>query len=180
MFPNWKECNDQPNPCKNKITANINTKINISNPNIQCCGNRPYDSTNSICCGNQLFDPYIDKDTACCFDKMYNFKTERCCANGRKSTVCSKGSGCCNGLCRNIGDSCCEDGHSCPPGTQCCFGTCCKVHEHDPCCGTLENPICLKPNQNCCQSVHSPNKYFACDNGCCADRCRTSNDHGSC
>lgn len=178
MFPNWKECNDQPNPCH--VGYNLSKNINVQccgnvpydTSTTQCCGGKTFDITKEACCGDQIYNPFL---LSCCKNMVYNPNFEKCCRNDFKYTyaICTKEKECCQDSCINKTDACCIyalDNNwnnnkyvKCPGQTD-------TFH---PCCGTYNNPVCLKPGEQCCVSEHPVLKKFACSGPCCQKNVRT-------
>src|SRR5688572_5929522 len=66
IFPNWKECKDQTNPCNNNNNYNLSKNINVG-----CCGTMPYDISTTGCCNGKRYDL---KNEGCCGTEIYDFR----------------------------------------------------------------------------------------------------------
>ncbi|CAL1527124.1 unnamed protein product [Lymnaea stagnalis] len=122
--------------CRNHHYPKFHTHIIPNRPELKCCGNGFYNTSQETCydgksikirhdkllCGGSHFDPEL---YGCCFNKHYDKDTEFCCDGSLNITVIPKNFICCNGVGISDDHLCCDDTmplkKSHPDDNECCY-----------------------------------------------------------
>ena len=118
IFPDWKECNQQQNPCSRFLKNENNFTLDIKYPPypyFQCCGGIPYDFRDRSCCDGVIYNS--KSSTNCCRTGIYPYKY-KLCDNCCQESIRSVQLVCCGTPCQRLGGG--YDGHAiyCDPSNK--------------------------------------------------------------